>query len=320
MVVIVLIAASICIYGAYASIERLSESEITKIINAPMNYSYAADGVTLIKWHGKQYSTVIRQYNKKPCKSRIEYKSHPLKGVIVYCDGKFMWRDDPSVKQQVCIKSTGCLSVDQKRKLFASNYKAYISGKTKLAGRNSQIVDIRDASNRLRKRLWIDTAAYVTLRSDEYNESGKITASTAFNMIDYNAKIPDSLFKRPSGSNEKGCENLFTSASSISELSKKVGFKVITPEYLPKGFHLDGYRLYNCSCKCGYKSAYIRYSNGMSGISVFECKKVMDSTKICGDGMHIPAEKANTSVHGVNIYIIADIKSSVIRKIAISFK
>jgi hypothetical protein len=57
---------------------------------------------------------------------------------------------------------------------------------------------------------------------------------------------------------------------SPSELSKVVDFTVKTPRYVPKGYKLDGYRLYNCPCGCGHKSAYIRYTNGLDSISVFE--------------------------------------------------
>lgn len=316
----ILLLACIDIHNAFASNVRLSESEITRIINASTKHSYSATGVTTILWHGKWYKSAIRQYNQIPNKSRIEYKSFPLEGVVVCCDGRLTWRKDPQVDKQVYIESAGCMSVDQKRKLFIRNYSAYVSGSAKQAGRNARIIDIKDKSERLKKRIWVDAATYVTLRSEEYNASTRMISSTSFTSIDYNSRIPNSIFKRPSGNVKSGCENLFVNIKSIAELSRKVGFVVMLPKYMPTGFNVDGYRLYNCSCKCGYKSAYIRYSNGMVGISIFESIADIDCSKMCGEDMHMPAEKANASVNGVNIYIFSNLKSTEIRKIADSFR
>lgn len=320
IITVILIMMCFISCRTFASNEQLSESDISKIINAPLHHSYVADGTTLISWQGKRFTISIRQYNKKPNNHRIEYKSYPLNGVVVCCDNQLMWRHDPLLKKQVYVESTGCMSIEKKRKLFLNNYTAYAAGNTKIAGRNARIIDIKDKSNILKKRLWVDAATFVTLRTDEYDASSRIVSSTAFKSIDYNTKIPDSMFKRPSANMDKTCEKMFTHISSLSELSRKAGFKVIIPRYLPKGFNLDGYRLYDCSCKCGYKSAYIRYSNGMSGISIFESMEISDCSKLCGEGMHIATNRANVSVNGINVYIIADLKSDVIKKITDSLR
>jgi len=320
--IISVILIMMCSIGCrtFASNERLSESDIMKIINAPLHYTYLACGSTLIFWQGKRYSIAIRQYNKKPDYRRIEYKSYPLDGVVVCCDNQLMWRHDPLLKKQVYTESTGCMSIEKKRKLFINNYIAYDYGKTKIAGRNARIIEIKDKSNQLKKRLLVDSITFVTLQTDEYDSSSRIISSTSFKSIDYNVRIPDSLFRRPSANMDKTCERMFTRINSLSELSHKAGFKVIIPRYLPKGFNLDGYRLYDCSCRCGYKSAYIRYSNGMSGISIFESMEISDCSKLCGEGMHIAASRANVSVNGINVYIIADLKLNAIKKIADSCK
>ncbi|MHB1456914.1 MAG: LolA family protein [Armatimonadota bacterium] len=305
---------------AYASSKQLSESEMNKIANATINHSYSAIGTTSIQWQGKWYRSVIHQYNKKPDKSRIEYNSYPLSGVVVCGDGKMMWREDPQIGKQVSTESAGCMSSGQKIKLFFNNYEAYKTGTTRQAGRNALIIDIKDRSGKLKKRLWVDTKTYVTLRSEDYDASSKIISTTAFKSIDYKTKISDSIFKRSSGKLKKNCENLYTNIKTVTELSKKLGSKVLLPKYMPKGFHVDGFRLYKCSCNCAYKAAYIRYSNGITGISIFESIDVFDCSRVCGEGMHMPAEKANISIDGLNIYIITDLKSSEIKRIAGSFK
>ena len=234
IITVILIMMCFISCRTFASNEQLSESDISKIINAPLHHSYVADGTTLISWQGKRFTISIRQYNKKPNNHRIEYKSYPLNGVVVCCDNQLMWRHDPLLKKQVYVESTGCMSIEKKRKLFLNNYTAYAAGNTKIAGRNARIIDIKDKSNILKKRLWVDAATFVTLRTDEYDASSRIVSSTAFKSIDYNTKIPDSMFKRPSANMDKTCEKMFTHISSLSELSRKAGFKVIIQGICPK--------------------------------------------------------------------------------------
>lgn len=320
IIAILLLLGCLSICDAFASRQRVTGSEIARIVNAPRNHSYYAAGTTMISWHEKWYKSKISQYHRKPNKNRIEYASYPLAGVVVCCDGKSMWRIDPMADGPVYTESTGCMPIDQKMKLFSDNYRAYKKGNIKQAGRNAFIIEIMDETERLRKRLKIDAATYVTLASEEYDRSSKMISSTTLVSIDYNARIPDSIFKRPSGKGNEGCENLFVNIRSLSELSQKVGFKVNLPKHVPKGFRPDGYRLYTCSCECGYKSAYIRYSNGLSGISIFQSTTILDCSKMCGENTHTPAEKPDIAVDDVNIYIIADLKPMEIKKIANSFK
>ena len=104
-----------------------------------------------------------------------------------------------------------------------------------------------------------------------------------------------------------------------------VGFKVVMPKYVPQGFELDAYRLYNCPCRCGHKSAYIRYTNGMDGISVFEtpagtgCGK-MKGCIMPGGWCNVQDQTAMMTSDGKSFIVIGNVNPQELRRITDSLR
>ncbi len=284
-----------------------SMAEMKRIVDAPAVQTYTATGETKAAYNGHIVLSAIRVYHKAPGKHRIEYIGGQLKGLVVVDDGARTWRLDPKCKSVMAADTRVPRSNDQLR-LLVSNYEVERTSGGMIAGRHTHLLTISTKSAGVRKRIWLDDKTSIVLKSEEYAPDGKLLSSTAFKTIGYKASIADSLFREPSGMQGMGCFQGTGKAMSRDELSKEIGFQVVMPKYVPQGFRLDAYRLFSCPCQCGHKSAYIRYTNGMDSISVFETPAGTGCMKTGRCGMH----GGGCSVHDQTAMMTADGKSFIV--------
>ena len=298
--------------------KALSPAEIKLVVDAPTLNSYSASGTTTSPYRGKPLSLRMKVLHSKPDKHRIEYLSEPLKGVVIIDNGKQTWRCDPKLHSAVSMDS----NQDRQMELFLQNHRVERVGGERIAGRSASELLVKSKSGQLKKRLWVDAKTNVILRSEDYDASGKAQSSMRLDSIKY-APVSDSLFARPS--NGVRCLEGPGKAMGREELTKAIGFAVKPPRYIPKGYRLEGYRLYDCPCGCGHKSAYIRYTNGLESISIFETRADSGCLKEGKCGAHVGKRfvcdnLALTSKNGISFVVIADLKSVELRKITDSIK
>lgn len=303
-----------------AESKPLTASEVKSIVDAPSKYTYIASGTTKAWYCGKLVSSEIKFFHEKPNKCRIEYLTAPLNGVVIGEDGKTAWRFDPKLQSTVAIE---CMKPADRLGLFLGNHRIERAGSGQVAGKQADILIVKSKSGEIKKRLWVDRDVHIVLQSEDYDASGKLRASTEFDSIRYVNDLPDSLYEQPANARGGG------KTMSLNELSKAVGFRVKLPGYTPNGYKPDAYRLYECPCGCGHKSAYIRYTNGLNGISVFETSK--DSSCMmegeCGSytGTCIiqdsnQGQTAKASYNGTAFTIIADINPRELKRMIDSLK
>lgn len=305
----------------------LSPGEVERIVDAPSLISYSASGTTTSIYRGKPLSLKVNVIHGKPNKNRIEYLTEPLKGVVVIDDGKQTWRCDPKLHSTVSMESGQGLELG----LFLKNHRVEQVGSEKIAGRPTSVLLVKTTSGQVKKRLWVDATTSVILRWEDYDARGKVHSSTRFDSIKYTNNTSSykqllssssSAFARPSGIR---CLEGPGKAMSRQDLSKAVGFAVKTPSYVPKGYRPDGYRLYDCPCGCGHESAYIRYTNGLESISVFETRAdsgCMKSGK-CDARMGkclVRNQLALTTKDGVTFVVLGDLKARTLRRVTESIR
>ena len=308
---LLLIPLGIFIALATSIVRPVSSSDVRRIAEAAAKYSYVATGTTKTVYRGKTVTSEIRLFHRAPNMCRIEYLTPPLKGVVVGSDGSQMWRIDPAIGKEVVMESAGCTDPESRLDLLMKNYRIEAAGSGRVVGVPVYVMNVRDKSGRLQKRLHVDKKTFVVLQTEDFG-GGRLISESKFDSIKYVESKP-SLFQRPSG---MMCTQGAGTAMPIGELSKAVGFQVRQPKYIPAGYKVDGYRLYDCPCGCGHKSAYIRYTNGMSSISIFETRKdsgckMEGSCKAFGS-----CEMMTTSADGKSFIIIADLSSKELNKIA----
>ena len=296
---------------------------LDKTAHSLENVSYVANGTTRVLCNGKALTCNMTIYHMKPNRTRIEYSSEPLKGVVAGDDGTCSWRCDPRTKRTIFSASASGSKCCRRLDLLLANHQVTAGRGGKVAGRPAMLITLSSASGQPRKRLWVDKSTFVILKTEDYDADGRVDSSTAYRSIRYVGSLPSTLFKRPSRT-DLGAHCADGGPVTEARLAKIVGFKISKPGYLPEGYKLDGYRVYNC--RCGMKAACIRYTNGLDGISVFEYRRC--SMRMENKGMNSPCrimesnqgEEAIVSVGDRTVVVVGDIGHDEAERMAKSFK
>lgn len=298
----------------------LSPDEVKRIVDAPRLNSYSGYGQTTCRYEGKTLTMRIKVFHNQPDKHRIEYLTSPLRGVTVIENGKQSWRCDPQFHSAASMSSGE--SDGSRLGLFLQNHRIERVGSDRIAGRSASVLLVKSKSGQAKKRLWVDAKTYIILRSEDYDARGSVQSATRLDSISY-APVSDSLFARPS--NAGPCLEGPGKPMSREELTKAVGFQVKPPGYVPKGYRLEGYRLYECPCGCGHKSAYIRYTNGLESISVFETRADAHCLKEGKCDAHkgkclVRDQLALTTKDGVSFVVLGNLKAQDLRRLTDSIR
>ncbi|MDO8684951.1 MAG: sigma-E factor regulatory protein RseB domain-containing protein [Armatimonadota bacterium] len=281
-----MIALLAAVWGQKRFLPKTSNADKTvfSAAAADKRQSYVADVRTSIFYKGRKINVMSKMYHT-PAAERVEYVTGPPKGIVVITrDGK-TYSCDSRTKETALSVSAQAKSSSERLQLLMRNHIAALSGEAHVAGRQCQVVDIipRDF-NSPSKRLWIDKSTFVILRIDDSDLSGRRRSSSEFTRIRYVSHLPSGLFISPNG--KCAASDAISQPLDREALSKRLGFKVTPPKYIPAGYTLDGYTLFKCSCKCGHESAHIIYTNGLNTLSVFETKSLLHcGAKVCDPSM-----------------------------------
>ncbi|MBI5817538.1 MAG: hypothetical protein HZA88_00975 [Verrucomicrobia bacterium] len=203
---------------------------------------------------------------RKPGCCRWEYQAPALKGLVMIEKGDAVIRLDPAQK-------TACVGCSCREAgafdLLLKNYTVTAERTESIIGRAADVLVIkhREAGHPA-KKVWVDQATSLILRSEYYSSDGELTTLTFYTDIDWKPKLVGSLFDVPDDWKKVAVGDDPGKHWDREKLSKEVGFNVREPAYLPAGFALDGFLLYHC--RCGTASAHLRYVDGLNSVSVFE--------------------------------------------------
>lgn len=203
---------------------------------------------------------------RKQGMTRYEYRAPELGGLVLIDKGNTLIRLNPAARTAtVETVHRSPATVD----LVLKNYQASLMGQERLLGRLADVVTLkpRKGSGPSRK-MWIDRLTGVVLRTEQYNSAGKLVSRSTYLSVDWNANPDDSLFSVPAGWKQTQSPLQSERHWDKAELSRRVGFTVREPSYVPPGFMLDGFHsVYRPNM---LPSAHIRYVDGLNSISVFE--------------------------------------------------
>lgn len=203
---------------------------------------------------------------RKPGCCRWEYQSPALKGLAMIEKGDTVIRLDPAQKTA----SAACSHREPGRfDLLLKNYTVTQERTEPIIGRAADVLVIkhREAGSPA-KKVWVDRATNLILRTEYYDSDGKLATLTFYTDIEWNPPLADSLFEILDGWKKVAVEDDPGKHWDREGLSREVAFNVCEPAYLPAGFAVDGFHLYHC--RCGVASAHLRYVDGLNSVSVFE--------------------------------------------------
>lgn len=203
---------------------------------------------------------------RKAGMTRYEYRAPQLQGLVLIDKGDTLIRLNPATRTAtVETVHRSPATVD----LVLKNYQAMLVGQEQILARQTDVITLkpRQGSGPSRK-LWVDRATGVVLRVEQYNSSGRLVSRSLYLSVDWKANPPDSLFTIPEGWKQVNAPVQTEQHWEKEQLSKRVGFAIREPGYVPPGFVLDGFHL--VLRPNAQPSAHIRYVDGLNSISIFE--------------------------------------------------
>lgn len=282
---------------------------------------YTAVTVTSTSYNGKKLTTNATLYHSLSME-RIEYCCPGGKSAwSLTRDGK-SYAYTPKDGKLLISEQSNLVSDSEKAELLKANYTADDTGRENVAGRSCWVFAIKSSlSGRQVRKIWVD-GNFVILKSIDYSPNGEEHSSMEVKKLDYGANIPPKTFDIPADKSIvpiKVCE----SANSPA-IFNKLDFKVEIPKYIPEGYKLEGYHIFNCQCNCGHRAAQITYTDGLNMISVFETSKNTTCGLCCsksgGKSCSVEtcgmAQLGQMSCPGKTVVIVGDLPAEEIREIA----
>ncbi|MCL4552358.1 MAG: hypothetical protein M1305_02215, partial [Candidatus Marsarchaeota archaeon] len=121
------------------------------------------------------------------------------------------------------------------------------------------------------------------------------------------------------------------SAKSM-DLFKALGFPVRVPKYVPAGYEIEGYHLFNSQCNCNHRSAQVTYTDGLNVISIFQtpnmisCKDGTCNKANCGNSKGCAVSNCDVARTGLiaisdrTIVVVGDLLPEDVKRIAESVR
>ncbi len=227
---------------------RLSEQ-------AERSHSYRGERITRMFFRNQVVDAVAQVYHQKPDTTRTEYIAPPaMAGTVILQIGAERWRRDPRDghwwRMTPAPEARGL-------DLLRRNYDLRVAPAPPVANRPCHLLLLtpRHAGNPS-KRMWVDQATGVVLRTELLNWHQQSISSSAFREIEVDpapSARPDLLHPPARAGGEAGLAAL--------------AFAPVYPRYLPAGYVFSGTDLVNLG---PHRGAHLRYSDGLNSISLFQ--------------------------------------------------
>lgn len=248
-------------------------------LHACYGVNHVGEQVTTVTAGDKQVTTHVELAYRRPGLMRLQYLDGPLKGVKVWGDGNRTYRYRPD-KDRLDVKPAALcrpLELEQQLALVQENYTASMEREAVVAGRKAHQILLRSRHpGNPWKRLWIDEETFLMLGSEDYDAHDRRLRSTQFVTLALDTQ-PESLFHPREDLLKRVTPRLKWDpaadevAQTAAKISRRVGFEVLLPEYVPPGYRLLGSFVIPCECGRGDEAVRSKYTDGLNTISVFQC-------------------------------------------------
>jgi len=237
---------------------------------AEQGVSYVGLLHTVTHFRQQRVACTVKVYRQAPDQERMEYRSEPLAGLVTGCNAHHCWHYEPTAGLTLRPPHPAELKEEQRQELRRRNYRAEVTGTDRVAGRETYLLSLtpRHPGNPSR-RLWVDKRTGLILKQERYNAEGLLTTQTAFQDIDFRARLDPNLFAPPP-SPEVHRVSGATPPRTRAQVEREVGFSVRLPQYVPPGYEVAGYDIHRCGCGCGMISAQVQYVDGLNTFFLFE--------------------------------------------------
>ncbi|HEX2999671.1 MAG TPA: sigma-E factor regulatory protein RseB domain-containing protein, partial [Armatimonadota bacterium] len=121
-------------------------------------------------------------------RSRIEYLTPPMRGLLILDDGVRSWRYDP--QRGILYAECHCRTFEERRRrnlaLLLRNYQPRFHGEATVAARPAlRLTLCSNYGGRVAKRLWMDSDTALVLRSEAFHPNGALLSRTAYREVNF---------------------------------------------------------------------------------------------------------------------------------------
>lgn len=242
---------------------------IRAVLTAPTLVDYEGTKIlTALRGRRAETVTILESY-KRSGKLRLEFLSpESASGRLIVDDGASSWHYEPS--RHIVMRGpsfvTAQPAVDPA--VILSRYDAMVLGNEQVIGRQTVVLSLQPRGGGLVKRLWVDQATGVVLRTEERDPSGELLFSSLFSRISYSLNLPSALFRfhLPAGAR---IFSFYVSGDPITdpqELSRQAKFALRAPIVLA-GLR---FRSGTVARHGALTAVTAQYTDGVGVVSVFQ--------------------------------------------------
>jgi len=261
-----------------------------------------------------------------PRRQRIEYVAPPrLAGEVILIAGPRLLHYRPRPRPRIIEGDAGVADLaDRARDLLASlaagKVRIALVGSEVVAGRDTDIVEVRPGPGAPFKRLWIDRETGVRLKHETVDPTGAVIVSSYFTKVTYEPVfgpgdfLPDRLPPAPIEAHIPSSPPL----GSVAEAQRLAGYTVRVPN-LPPRFVLEGVW---ATGPAGGRGVLLRFTDGVNTVVLGQRRLPRLGTPPS------PADSSVRSRRGVAYWVsgdrvytlFANVRPEVLRRIVASLR
>jgi negative regulator of sigma E activity len=270
-----LVGAGVIRYGVAFTNERRAERIVRRALAAETTTAHTGVKEARVRVGGRWVVSQAMVARQPPNLRRIHYITPPLTGITVWQSHGETYRYEPKNQQlEIYDKSQHRPAVaGEEEALVLRNYQPQLEGEETIAGRTAERV--RLAPRRpgdAWKRIWVDRQTGLRLGTADYDGNDHLLRQTRFLEVSFESVDPEDF--RPPPFVMKLARRTYSDEEqhkSVAQVSQEIGFPVRLPRFVPEGYEFDGAYTYPCECGCEKPAAQVRWSNGLTTISMFQC-------------------------------------------------
>lgn len=241
------------------------------MLRAPAVTDYEGTKViSTVRGRTAETVTVLEAY-KRLGKLRLEFLSpESVSGRLVIDDGTSTWQYEPSM--HLVIRGPTFVSGSGRPQLAAEvlrDYGVRVLGREEVIGRATIVVTLTAGRGGSHRRLWVDEATGVPLRTEERDARGEIVFVSFFSRISYSLNLPAALFQfhEPAGARVVSFHLTGDPVTTPRELRALARSPVAAPALLLGRYRFRDGRVAHHGA---FSAVLVTYTDGTSVLSVFQ--------------------------------------------------
>lgn len=299
-------------------------------------YSYRGRQITTYWRTGRAVAVIVS--HRAPTLRRIDYLAPDAqRGRCVAEDGAQEWQYDPRHRQllhrRLAPNAEAVADAAERYDLLRANYVLQVLPQSRTwADRKVFLVTITRRSDRTTaRRLWIDAATGLVLKRENYREGGKLALTVAYSDVSFHAPLPRAQFTLSALAKRPGVKTVEEKPSgeipvSLGAVANQFGGAARAPA------RLAGYRLVSAALTHERKTLHLRYSDGLTLVSLFEQRRTqlrrptrvpptMRPTRVGRRDGYVARHSALTALNWdagpLNLTLMGEVAESALRGLAV---